>query len=78
MKSLLTTFAAQHPECNLPSVSNVAVFASKYHTPAPVRPASSVPHYSERATGAFTLPVRDEELAVRFRTIQEHIRCLKP
>jgi hypothetical protein len=75
LKSLLTQFAASYPACNIPKITQVTVFSSRYHTPSQEIP-DTVPFYDEQAYGNFTLPA-DEELKKRFQSIRERIQCLK-
>ena len=78
IKTLLTTYAEQHPECAFEPVANVSIFASKYYLTEPKEDRSSIPRYAERAAGDFGIQTDDASLRERFERIKEHIRCSKP
>ena len=78
IKTLLTTFAEQYPECPIEPIANVSIFASKYYLSEPKEDRSTIPRYAEQADGAFRVETDDEALRACFERIKEHIRCSKP
>ena len=76
LKSLLTPFREQNPDCDFMRASDVAVFHSKY-APVPDDEAAryaSVPHYREAAKGEFPIPANSSHrLKERFEAIKRAI-----
>jgi len=75
LKSLLTQLNTYVPECESMTASKVAVFHSKYHAmPEEKALISTVPHYTERASGEFKVP-ENETLKASFERIKALIQC---
>ncbi len=75
LKSLLTAFAQETPECRfMGETERVVAFAGKLYT-QPHEEENTVPYYRESAEGDFEIRTEDAELKKRFSSISEHIRC---
>ena len=75
LKSLLTQLSSFDKACEMMRASKVVVFHSKYYAmPEEKALISTVPHYTERATGAFESP-KNEALKEQFERIKSQIQC---
>ena len=75
LKSLLTQLNTYDTACQKMTASKVVVFHSKYHAmPEKKALVSTVPHYHERSSGTFDIPI-DEDLKEAFERIQALISC---
>ena len=75
LKSLLTQLNTYDEACQTMVAKKVVVFHSKYHAmPEEKVSYTTVPHYHERSSGTFQLPV-DANLKETFERIQTLILC---
>lgn len=75
IKSLLTPFIMQNPQCEFMKVSQVVVFESKYSISASneSQVEDTIPRYSELSSGDFEIDIEDEVLREKFERIREII-----
>ena len=77
LKNLLIQLNTYDCECKSLTASKVVIFHSKYHVIEQTKdPEETIPYYTERATGVFSLP-EDTILKESFVRIKELIRCKK-
>jgi len=75
LKSLLTQLSSLDNSCKMMQADKVVIFHSKYYAmPQEKSKSSTVPHYYERAQGAFETP-EDEKLKAVFERIKSLISC---
>ncbi len=76
LKSVLTQLSSLDNACKMMQAQKVVVFHSKYHPVKKEEEAiSTVPYYHERASTAFKIETKDEELKEKFETLKKVIEC---
>jgi hypothetical protein len=77
-RDVWNTLLAHEETCDLDPVDDAIFFVSnRTMTPSNTADPSTVPHYRERAEGAFALPAHSASLRMQFQRLRDTIRALR-